>query len=167
MMLTAQFRALLLVAIFGAATVVEAAIAGCPRTAESLDATLADAHRIAARRPGLSVLKVEGRSMLPYFGDGSVVIVKSIDFSTLREGMVVAYRNRFGETVAHRLIRGKAEGWVAQGYNNHKADSTLVTAENLLGVVYVTLHSNGAVADAQAFSVLTQKTATLLASPAK
>jgi signal peptidase I len=167
MTFTAHLRALLLVAIFGAATVAEAAIAGCPRTAESFDATLADAHRIAERRPGLSVLKVEGRSMLPYFGDGSVVIVKTIDFSTLREGMVVAYRNRFGEMVAHRLIRSKAEGWVAQGYNNHQADTTLVTAQNLLGVVYVTLHSNGEINDARAFASLAAKTATVLASAAK
>jgi signal peptidase I len=105
--------------------------------------------------------------MLPYFGEGSVVIVKTIDASSLREGMVVAYENRFGEKVAHRLIEAKADGWVAQGYNNTKADSTLVTAKNLLGVVYVTLHSNGEIADARTFAALAEKTATVLAAPAK
>jgi signal peptidase I len=167
MVFAAQLRALLIAAFLGAAAVAEAAIAGCPRTAESFDATLADAHRIAARHTSLSVLKVQGRSMLPYFGDGSVVIVKKIDAAALREGMVVAYRNRLGETIAHRLVRAKADGWVAQGYNNHKPDSTLVNADNLLGVVYVTLHSNGEIADAQTFAALSEKTATVLASPAK
>jgi signal peptidase I len=167
MMFIAELRRLLVTAIFCGAVVAEAAIAERPLTAETFEATLADAHRIAARHPSLSVLKVEGRSMLPYFGDGSVVIVKAIDAAALREGMIVVYKNRFGETVAHRLIRAKAEGWVAQGYNNRTADSTLVTSENLLGVVYVTLHSSGDIQDAGALSVLTAKTPTVVAASAK
>ena len=167
MMFTAHFRHLLTAVFFCGVVSVNAAIAERPLTAESLDATLSDAHRIAERRADLSVLKIEGRSMLPYFGDGSVVIVKKIDASALREGMVVAYKNRFGEMVAHRLIEAKADGWVAQGYNNKKADSTLVTAENLLGVVYVTLHSNGQTENAGMVASLLQKTTTVLAAPAK
>jgi hypothetical protein len=42
-----------------------------------------------------------------------------------------------------------------------------VTAQNLLGVVYVTLHSNGEIDDARAFVSLAAKTATVLASAAK
>jgi signal peptidase I len=105
--------------------------------------------------------------MLPFFGEGSVVIVKKIDASALREGMVVAYQNRFGEMVAHRLIEAKADGWVAQGYNNKASDSTLVTAENLCGVVYVTLHSNGQTENSAMVASLLAKTATVLAAPAK
>jgi signal peptidase I len=167
MKFTAHLRSLLAAALFCGAAVANAAIAERPLTAESLDTTLADAHRIAARHPGMSVLKVEGRSMLPYFGDGSVVIVKKIDAASLSEGMVVAYKNRFGETVAHRLIRAKADGWMAQGYNNKAADSTLVNSENLLGVVYVTLHSSGEIHDAGALASLVAKTTTVLAAPAK
>jgi signal peptidase I len=167
MTFAAHLRSLLAAALFCGVATVNAAIAERPLTSESLDTTLADAHRIAARHADLSVLKVEGRSMLPYFGDGSVVIVKKIDASSLREGMVVAYQNRFGETVAHRLIRAKADGWIAQGYNNRTADSTLVNAENLLGVVYVTLHSSGEINDAGALASLVAKTTTVLAAPAK
>lgn len=160
-------RSLLTAVLFSAAMVANAAIAERPLTAESFDTTLADAHRIAARHPGLSVLKVEGRSMLPFFGEGSVVIVKQIDSSALRAGMVVAYKNRFGEIVAHRLIEAKDDGWVAQGYNNAKADSTLVNADNLLGVVYITLHSNGQTESVGEVASLMTNTTTVLAAPAK
>jgi signal peptidase I len=164
---TAILRSLLAAVLFCAAVVANAAIAERPLTGESFDTTLADAHRIAAKRADLSVLKVEGRSMLPFFGEGSVLLVKKIAASDLREGMVVAYRNRFGEMVAHRLIEAKSDGWVAQGYNNTKADSTLVNADNLLGVVYVTLHSNGLTENAGAIASLASNTTTVLAAPAK
>jgi len=160
-------RSLLVAVLFCATMTAGAAIAERPLTAESFDTTLADAHRIAARQSGLSVLKVEGRSMLPFFGEGSVLVVKRIEVSSLRAGMVVAYKNRFGEMVAHRLIEEKAGGWVAQGYNNRKADSTLVNADNLLGVVYITLHSNGQTENAGAVALLMTNTATVLAAAAK
>lgn len=137
---------LIFTAVFGAAGRVQAEYTALPQTKVSLDTVLADAHKVAALRPGSQVLRIEGKSMLPYFGEGSVVIVKKIDPSKLRAGMVVVYNNRFGETVAHRLVAATTAGWVAQGYNNRKADSTLVDASNLIGVVYATFHSNGATA---------------------
>ena len=161
-------RRLLAAVLFGVVTsVAGAAIAERPLTGESFDTALADAHRIAAMRTDLTVVKVEGRSMLPYFGEGSVLLVKTIDASALTEGMVVAYRNRFGEMVAHRLIKAEAGGWVAQGYNNAQADTTRVTADNLLGVVYITLHSNGRTENAGAIASLGSNTITVLAAPAK
>jgi signal peptidase I len=168
MTFASTLRSLLAAVLFSAvAPVGGAAIAERPRTGESFDTTLADAHRIAAKRADLSVLKVEGRSMLPFFGEGSVLLVKKIDAAALRAGMVVAYKNRFGEMVAHRLIEAKADGWVAQGYNNTKADSTRVNAVNLLGVVYITLHSNGQTENAGAIASLVSQTTTVLAAPAK
>ena len=133
---------LLLTAVFGAG-MARAEFTARPMTAISLDTVLADAQRLAEARPGAQVLRIEGKSMLPFFGEGSVVVVKKIDPAKLRAGMVVVYTNRFGETVAHRLVATVQGGWVAQGYNNDKADSTLVNAENLVGVVYATFHSNG------------------------
>jgi len=138
-----MFRALLLlIAIFGAG-MARAEFTARPMTAVSLDTVLADAQRLAEARPGAQVLRIEGKSMLPFFGEGSVVVVKKIDPAKLRTGMVVVYKNRFGETVAHRLVAAAQGGWVAQGYNNDQADSTLVNADNLIGVVYATFHSNG------------------------
>ncbi len=91
----------------------------------------------------MTVMRIEGVSMLPYFGEGSVLVVKKINAARLHEGMVVVYTNRFGETVAHRLVARVDGGWQVKGWNNDRADTTVVTATNLLGVVYATFHSSG------------------------
>jgi len=138
-----MLRALLLtMTVFGVG-VARAEYTARPMTAVSLDAALADAQMLAATRPGALVMRIEGKSMLPFFGEGSVVVVKKIDPVKLRAGMVVVYTNRFGETVAHRLVATVEGGWTAQGYNNTEADSTVVNAANLIGVVYATFHSSG------------------------
>jgi signal peptidase I len=107
----------------------------------SLATAVADGHRLAAKA-GDSVVRVSGSSMLPYFGDGAVLVVRAMAVEALKTGMVVVYRNRFGETVAHRVEGRTAAGWTVKGANNAANDSTLVTAENLLGTVYVTLYSD-------------------------
>jgi signal peptidase I len=154
---------ILLTALFGAG-LARAEFTARPMTAISLDTVLADAHKLAEARPGAQVLRIEGKSMLPFFGEGSVVVTKKIAPAKLRAGMVVVYKNRFGETVAHRLVATVNGGWVAQGYNNDKADSTLVNAENLIGVVYATFHSNGRSGDLAAVAT---SVPAALAAPAR
>ena len=107
--------------------------------------------------------------MLPYFGDGSVLIVRATTVEKLREGSVVLYKNRFGETVAHRLETRTAEGWTVRGANNREADSTVVTAENLLGTVYATFYSDPASRDESLrfASALASSTEVALAAPAR
>lgn len=107
----------------------------------SIATAVADGLRLAAKA-GDSVVRVSGTSMLPYFGDGAVLVVRSMSVDALKPGMVVVYRNRFGETVAHRIESRTAAGWTVKGANNAAIDSTPVTAENLLGTVYVTLYSD-------------------------
>lgn len=141
-MLTGPRIILLMLAIFGAG-IARGEYVARPVTTLSMDTALADAQKVAERRPGAMVLRIEGKSMLPFFGEGSVVVVRKIDPAKLRPGMVVVYTNRFGETVAHRLVAPAEGGWVVQGYNNAATDSTLVNASNLTGVVYATFHSNG------------------------
>lgn len=109
----------------------------------SLTTAVADGHRLAAKA-GDSVVRVSGSSMLPYFGDGAVLVVRSMAVEALKPGMVVVYRNRFGETVAHRIEGRTAAGWTVKGANNAANDSTVVTADNLMGTVYVTLYSSAA-----------------------
>jgi signal peptidase I len=138
-----MLRALLiLTAVFGVG-VARAEFATRPLTAVTLDTALSDAQKLATARPGAQVMRIEGKSMLPFFGEGSVVVIKKIDPAKLRAGMVVVYTNRFGETVAHRLVTVASGGWIAQGYNNSSADSTVVNGSNLIGVIYATFHSNG------------------------
>jgi len=107
------------------------------------EAAVADALTVAAHRPELSVMRIAGQSMLPYFGDDAVVVVKKIDAARLRVGMIAIYVNRFGEKIAHRVIAPVNGGWQVKGYSNDEADSTVVNNRNLLGIVYATFHSAG------------------------
>jgi signal peptidase I len=102
------------------------------------DAAVSEALQVADHRLGMSVMRIAGRSMEPYFGDGAVVVVKKIDAAHLRIGMIAVYVNRFGEKVAHLVIAPVAGGWQVKGNDNDRPDSTLVDAGNLLGVVYAT-----------------------------
>jgi len=134
----------------------------------SLDAALADAHKLAARHPDAQVVRVEGRSMLPFLGDGSVLVIKNLSSVQVKPGMVVVYENRFGETVAHRVVAPATEGgWVVRGYNNAQIDSTVVDEANLTGVVYATFYSNGRTDDATLLASLTQGTLVAQAAPAR
>ncbi len=107
------------------------------------DAAVSDAREVAAHRLEMSVMRIAGRSMEPYCGDGAVVVVKKIDAAHLRIGMIAVYVNRFGEKVAHLVIAHVAGGWQVKGNNNDRADSTLVDADNLLGVIYATFTPAG------------------------
>lgn len=107
----------------------------------SMPVAVADATALASKK-GDRVVRVEGSSMLPYFGDGAVLVVRKGAVEDLREGMVVLYRNRFNELVAHRIEGRSGDGWLVRGANNASADSTLVTAGNLLGTVYATFYTD-------------------------
>ena len=137
-----------------------------PSTGVSLSVALHDAKQLAAQNPALRVLRVEGNSMLPFFGSGAVLVVKPMPASGLRTGMVVVYTNRFNETVAHRVVARTEAGLEVRGYNNDRADSTAVTDANLIGVVYVTFHSNSQV-DAPMLAAVNGGTQVALAAPAR
>jgi len=138
-----QLRSLAAIALALAASGLVRAEGEVPVSPISLETALADARALAAQHPNMSVMRIEGVSMLPYFGAGSVLVVKKINSARLREGMVVVYTNRFGETVAHRLVARVDGGWQVKGWNNDRADTTVVNPGNLLGVVYATFHSSG------------------------
>ena len=132
-------------------------------------AVLRDAHLLATRHDGAQVLRVSGRSMLPFFGDGAILVMKPISVVDLRPGMVVVYQNRFGEAVAHRVLSAIEGGWRVHGYNNDRADSTRVDQSNLRGVVYAIFHprrSQGLGNDAATID-LARATASVLAAPAR
>ncbi|MET0263251.1 MAG: signal peptidase I [Rariglobus sp.] len=166
-MKTARLFARLLLVIAGLAAVHTATAAVNPVSSVPLVAALKDAHSLAAHRTDLKVLRVEGSSMLPFFGSGAVLVVKEIPAEKLRSGMVVVYTNRFNETVAHRLTGSTANGWTAAGYNNRENDSTAVTSENLVGVVYATFYSDAAPVDARMLASLSASAPIALAAPAR
>jgi signal peptidase I len=165
-MKTARTLSRLLLALAGLVLAGEASAAN-PVSGVSLVTALKDAHSLAANRKDLKVVRVEGTSMLPYFGSGAVLVVKTLPAEKLRSGMVVVYTNRFNETIAHRLVSPTATGWTAAGYNNRDADSTPVTGENLIGVVYATFHSDAVPADPLIAASVASGTLVALAAPAR
>jgi signal peptidase I len=167
-MKTARLLTRLLLAFAGLMVgAMELAARDNPVSGVSIMAALKDAQELAGDRADLKVLRVEGHSMLPFFGPGAVIVVKKLAVEKLRAGMVVVYTNRFNETVAHRLVGSSSAGWTASGYNNTEADSTPVTAGNLVGVVYATFHSDARPADATLLASVNAATPVALAAPAR
>ena len=107
------------------------------------DTAVLDALMVAMQKPGRSVVRMDGESMLPFFGHDSIAVVQKIPAKKLRLGMIADYTNFLGEKVAHRVIAKASTGWTVKGYNNSRADSTIVNETNLLGVVYATFDTSG------------------------
>jgi len=97
-----------------------------------------DARAVAAMGRGRMTVIGAGDSMLPVYGEGTVLVLSKIDFDALKPGMQVAYMNGGGRQVVHVLLSydAAARGWRVRGLNNEAEDSALVTARNLIGVVY-------------------------------
>ena len=101
-----------------------------------------DAKIITQRAPGRLTAAGSGESMLPIYGDTTMLVINMVPYETLQPGMIVAYRNSRGLEVVHRLIGKQARGWRVAGLNNERADDDLVTPKNFIGVVYATLNYN-------------------------
>lgn len=108
------------------------------------------AQAAATEIPGGRVLVGAGTSMTPLFHKDTALVVSPHDFSALRKGMTVVYRNSQGRLVAHALSAKMPQGWVAHGVANDFEDDELVTAANLVGVV-VAAYSDSGVARANTF----------------
>jgi hypothetical protein len=76
-----------------------------------------------------------GSSMEPLFTTHTAIVVNPCDFSELRKGMMVLYRDNEGWGIAHVLLEKVSDGWTAQGVNCPDEDTCLVTPENIVGVV--------------------------------
>ena len=99
-----------------------------------------DAKTVAARGPGRMPAVGTGTSMQPLYGDDTLLVINPIAYDQLRPGMIVAYRNRRGVRVVHRLVVKLADGWRVMGLNNDRIDDDLVTPENLIGVIYASFN---------------------------
>jgi hypothetical protein len=99
-----------------------------------------DAEMLAQRAEGRSAAAGAGNSMLPVYGDNTMLVITAVPYDSLRPGMTVAYRNSRGVEVVHKLIGEELGGWRVAGLNNDEADAELVTRFNLIGVVYATLN---------------------------
>jgi hypothetical protein len=99
-----------------------------------------DAEMIANRGQGRSAAAGSGESMLPVYGTHTMLVITAVAYDSLQPGMNVAYLNRNGREVVHRLGFKLAGGWTVAGLNNADEDADLVTPQNLVGVVYATFN---------------------------
>ena len=121
-------------------------------------------HTLVAKRPDMSVLRVEGDSVRPFSGPGAVLVVNHMSAETLRAGLVTVSTNRDNETVNYGLIESLT-GWAEGGFNNDTAAVTPVTVKNRLGVVDVTFLADFPPTAPQRHSWLTTATSVALAAP--
>jgi hypothetical protein len=133
--------------LFVGCTTGPAPSAAAPQAPPSSDVTELEAWRDAELITGLSrdrfTLIGSGRSMLPVYGENTVLVVNKIDFAALQRGMQVAYVADSGARVLHVLVAKESQGWRVQGLNNETEDHARVTPYNLIGVVYASFVTDG------------------------
>lgn len=154
-------------AVLGGAVCAQAQGLVATRSNVTFSRALADATQVVAMKEGRWLARTAGDSMLPFFGADSITVMQRIASERLRPGMIAVYRNRDGEQVAHRVVEHTGAGWRVQGYNNDRADSTLVNDDNLLGVVYATFHTAGIPAEDSVTQALAAAVPVVLGAPAK
>ena len=111
-----------------------------PSADVNVDQAWRDAKAVAARGPGRMPAVGTGTSMEPVFGEDTLLVISPIAYDDLRPGMTVAYRNKRGVRVVHRLVVKLADGWRIRGLNNDRVDNDVVTRENLIGVIYASFN---------------------------
>jgi Peptidase S24-like len=132
--------------------------AGCvtsePDTPPSADVPVdqawQDAKTVAARTKGGVPVVGTGISMQPVYGENTMLVITPIKFDELKAGMVVAYVNRAGVRIVHRLVDKVGNAWRVKGLNNEIEDRELVTQKNLIGVIYASFNYDGESAPAPA-----------------
>ena len=117
-------------------TSMQAAVAPAGKTTISYQKALNDAVKVAAMKNTWTVMRGAGDSMIPLYGENSVLVVEKASFTQLSAGMVVVYKDSEGTLVAHPLTAKAGSDWVARGINNQSQDPERVSAENFVGVVF-------------------------------
>lgn len=94
---------------------------------------LAEAY--AQRHPRCEVVVGSGDSMLPLYGDRTVLVVERVAMRDWRMGMTVIFVGDSGWPVAHALLEKTPGGWRTMGLGNRAPDRTLVRPNNYIGTV--------------------------------
>jgi hypothetical protein len=94
------------------------------------------AQYYAKLRPNAIVVAGEGDGMTPLYSAGTVLVVEGVEYSTLKEGMTVMFRDERGIRVTHLLLKRTPDGWSTLGLNQgFEPDAHPMTRSNFLGVV--------------------------------
>lgn len=88
----------------------------------------------ALRNGEIIISHFSGTSMYPLLKSGKDrVVIAPVD-STLKKNDVPLYKGENGKLVLHRIIRGKADGYVIRGDNLYRNEYN-VTDEKIVGVL--------------------------------
>jgi len=91
---------------------------------------------------GYTVLPVSSSSMVPAFSQGDAIIVRKKEAYVL--GDVLAFYNPEGtEIITHRIVGQNSGGFITRGDANATEDTTLLTAEKIIGEVWVSFPMGG------------------------
>lgn len=93
------------------------------------------ATALAAQHSGSFALVGTGRSMLPLYQPGTILVLAPAEYGSLRRGQTAVYRNQRERLVAHVLIAKARDGWRVSGLNNRWHDMEPLVPDNLFGVV--------------------------------
>lgn len=80
-------------------------------------------------------MRGSGKSMLPYYGDDSVLIIETASYNKLKMGTSVVYRDRNVNLVGHLLQENFGNDWYACSVNNKKQDPQVITERNYISVI--------------------------------
>ncbi len=120
------------------------AAADAPKSAVPFRQALREAETIVQTRSDWEVMQGAGQSMLPFYGEHSLLFVARADISQVRPGMIVVYRDAEGDRVGHRAEEAGPGGVRVRGLRNAGRTSALVTSDNLIGVVFGVVHTRAA-----------------------
>jgi signal peptidase len=78
-------------------------------------------------------------SMEPAIPVGGVVVIKTVDPESLREGDIICFKISGPTTITHRIINITEEGFITKGDANEDPDQGIVKRENIVGKALFTI----------------------------
>lgn len=82
-----------------------------------------------------AIFTVKGRSMLPFIGDNrDQVVLDKKDFSNLKKGDIILFKNKNNHYILHRIYKVSQEGYITIGDGNLYFDGW-VQSDRIIGVV--------------------------------
>lgn len=95
---------------------------------------------------GYSALTVTSSSMEPAFSEGDVILLQEKE-NYERGDALAFYSPERTEIVTHRIVGQNSGGFITRGDANTTEDTTLLTMENIIGAVWVSLPMAGVLLD--------------------
>jgi signal peptidase I len=102
------------------------------------------------KKEGKFQVKFSGKSMRPTLKEGMQILIEKVNPQDVKLADIILYKN--GDfLVTHRVIRSIQDGqkrvFVTKGDNDSYIDVTLISEEDLIGVVQAAFHENNSKTD--------------------